>query len=136
MSQKAFATLSLLTLLQAVPIFAETPLKANIPFDFTAGHTRMSAGQYTVVFDKPGTLWIVRDDRKASCAIMTMAVQAAKTPEVGKLVFNNYGGSLFLSKIFSPGYDQGRQLSKSKVELEVARRIGGAQLASVRATPR
>ena len=136
MSKKAFATLSLLTLFVAGPIFAESPLKATIPFDFTVAGTRMTAGEYTIALDKPGTVWIIRDDRRASCGVVTMGVSARQVPEAGKLVFHNYRGTFFLSQIWSPGNEYGRQLHKSRLEREVARNAGAAQLASVRVAPR
>jgi hypothetical protein len=113
------------------PAFAERPLEVKIPFDFTVGAKRMSAGEYTVKYDVPGSLWVVRRDGKAACVVLTMAVQGKVTPEVGKLVFNRYGDSYFLAQIWSPGYDQGRQLPKSKAELEIARNVGAVQHASV-----
>lgn len=136
MSKKPFATLSLLTAFVAGPIFAEGPLKATIPFDFTVGGTRMTAGEYTIALDKPGTAWIIREDRRASCGVVTMGVSARQMPESGKLVFHNYRGTFFLSQIWSPGNTYGRELHKSKLELEVARNAGAAQLASVRVAPR
>jgi len=136
MSQKAFTTVGLLALVVAAPIFAETPLKANIPFNFTVGSTRMAAGEYTIMFDNPATVRVVREDGTSACVTITIPASTGKTPEVGKLVFNNYGGSFFLSQIWSPGYDQGRQLRKSKLELEVARNTGGVQLASIHAARR
>jgi hypothetical protein len=136
MSQKVFAALSLLTLLAAAPVFAERPLKATIPFDFTVGSKQMPAGEYTVTFDHPGTVRLTSEAGRASCTVITMAVQAGKTPEVGRLVFNKYGAYIFLSRVWSPGYDQGRELRKSKVEIEVARNFGAAQPEAVRVASR
>jgi hypothetical protein len=136
MSKKVFATLSLMTLLVAAPMFAEGPLKATIPFDFRVGNTLMTAGDYTVSFTMPSVAVISREDGKANCAIITMATTSPKPSEVGKLVFNRYGNSHFLSQIWSPGYAQGRLLGKSKTEVEYAKNAGGAQLATVRAAGR
>jgi hypothetical protein len=142
MSTKVFATLSLMALsvvtphVLVTPMFAERPLTAEIPFDFTVGSTFMRAGVYTVTFDNPGIVKIAREDRKASCAVLTMAVQAGKTPEVGKLVFNKYGKSHFLSQIWSAGYGQGKALRRSKAELEIARNAATSQVASVPAGDR
>jgi len=121
MSIKSLATASLTTLLVAVSAFAELPLKATIPFDFTAYETRMQAGEYDVIFDRPGLVRLAREDRGATAIILTMAVQAKTTPTTGKLVFNKYGDSYFLSEIWSPGYDRGQLLPKSQRELEIAK---------------
>jgi hypothetical protein len=135
MLTKTIAGACLLALLVAAPAFTQTNLKANIPFDFKMGATQMTAGEYTVVFLAPSIVQLVRDDRKASCAVNAMAVQANTTPDAGRLVFNKYGESIFLSQIWRPGYDQGRELHKSKVELEVARNNAGVQRASVPIVP-
>jgi hypothetical protein len=134
MINKTSATLSLIALLVVAPAFAQRPLNADIPFDFTVGKTHMSAGKYSVNFDIPGTVRIVRDDRTAACVVHTMGVQATKTPEAGKLVFNRYGDSYFLSQIWSPGYDSGRALQKSKAEVEIARTVDRVQSASIPAS--
>jgi hypothetical protein len=51
---------------------------------------------------------------------MTIGGQAGKTGHVGKLVFNRYGEQYFLSKIWAPFSDTGRELTKSRLEREVA----------------
>ena len=138
MSQKAFATLSLLTLLVAATGFAQEPLKTNIPFDFTVGKTWMGAGEYLVQFDIPGTVRIMSADHKTSCTVITIGVQTEKMSEAGKagkLVFHRYGETYFFSQVWRPGYDQGREVPKSKAELEVARNLGGGQLANIRLAP-
>ncbi len=136
MSKRAFATLSLMTLFVAAPMFAESPIKATIPFNFRVGATLMPAGEYTVSYNIPNVVVIAREDRKAACVAITMAVQSAKAPEVGKLIFNSYGDSHFLSQIWNPGYDQGRELHKTKTEVEFAKNFGAGRLASVRVTAR
>ncbi|MFN0103632.1 MAG: hypothetical protein ACKV2U_16265 [Bryobacteraceae bacterium] len=133
MNTNIFAKLSLTTLLAIAPAFGESAITAKIPFDFTVNRTKMTAGNYTVRFDIPGAMSIYRDDRKAVCIALTTAVQA-NTPQPAKLVFNRYGDSYFLSQVWGPGADRGRQLPKSKPELEVARTINRVQRASVPVT--
>ena len=50
-------------------------------------------------------------------------MQARKISDVGKLVFNRYGDQYFLSKIWAPSSDTGRELPKSRLEREVAQRL-------------
>ena len=52
--------------------------------------------------------------------LTTIGVHAGKTSDVGKLVFNRYGDQYFLSKIWPPSSDTGRELTKSSLEREVA----------------
>ena len=117
MFAKTYATVGLFTLLAVAPAFAEQPLQATIPFDFTIGSTRMHAGDYAINFEHGGLVWVKRADGKASYALLTIPLRVADSSEPGRLVFNKYGSSYFLSQIWSRGYN-GRQLRKSKAELE------------------
>jgi len=129
MTPKIITTLSVFTLLVVLPAFAERPLRANVPFDFKIGETWMTAGEHTVTFIQPGAVSIRREDGSGACLAVTMAVQKNVTPDEGKLVFNKYGDSYFLSQIWSPGYDQGRGFPKTKAEREMARTIPGEVVA-------
>ena len=136
MSTKMFAALSLMALV-ALPVFAERPMNVTIPFDFAVGNTHMTAGEYQVTFDIPGTIRVSSADRKATCTVITNAAHAKKTLEVGSLVFNRYGKSYFLSHVWSSGYDQGRAMLPSKAEKELARNAAEpAQVASLPARNR
>jgi hypothetical protein len=136
-----FFTLSLMALMVFAPhvvvtgMFAETPLDAHIPFDFTVGETNLSAGRYTITYGRSGTVRIFSQDGKASCLVLTNAAQAARRPRAGKLVFNRYRKFYFLSEIWNPGHDQGRALPRSKAEREVAANAA-TQVASVAAAQR
>jgi hypothetical protein len=101
---------------QAQSIF----LRAEIPFDFAAGNTRLPAGEYQVKFVSQQAVLIQSKDARSSAVVSTMATQANKTSDVGKLVFNRYGDQYFLSKIWSSASDTGRALYKSRLEREVA----------------
>ncbi|MEB2360094.1 MAG: hypothetical protein HUU41_08545 [Bryobacteraceae bacterium] len=136
MPPKTFATLSLAALLMSAPGFAELPLKATIPFDFTVGTTRMAAGEYTFTYSMPGVVRISSPDWKASCLVLTMPVETRKAAETGKLVFNRYGATHFLSQIWGPGSGRGREVYKSRAEREMARNAAGVQRASVFVKPR
>ena len=96
-------------------------LQAEIPFDFAVGNNWLPAGEYQVT--KPnshGVILIQSQDARSSAHAMTIGGQAGKTGHVGKLVFNRYGEQYFLSKIWAPGSDTGRELSKCRLEREVA----------------
>jgi len=95
-------------------------LKANIPFDFVVGDKQLHSGEYHVKQINPGVTLIQSKDAGSSAMVLTTAVQARKAPDVGKLVFNRYGDQYFLSKIWAPSSDTGRELRKSRLEREVA----------------
>ena len=98
-------------------------LKVSIPFDFLVGETRLAAGEYHVKSVSQYTTMIQSLDARASATALTSAASAGKISDVGKLVFNQYGDQYFLSKIWVPASDTGRELPKSKLEREVARNM-------------
>ena len=136
MTPTIIAKWSVTALLAVATAFAQDLTKATIPFDFTVGRTNMTAGAYTVRSIVPGTIQLVRDDHKASVIALTNGVQARKTPAGSSLVFTRYGNSYFLSRVWTAGSSTGRELPKSKLEIEVARvfKSGPVVQASVPAT--
>jgi len=125
MKKRIFATFSSLALLTAAAAFAQSSaMRFDIPFDFHVGATVLPAGHYSV---QPrtaftGSVLSIRGvDRKGGVMIQTNAATAPKTPETGKLVFNRYDKTYFLSSVWTAGDPQGSQLLKSKAELEFAR---------------
>ena len=99
-------------------------LKADIPFDFTVGDKQLHSGEYHVKQMNQGlTLIIESKDARSSAMVLTTPTQAKKISDVGKLVFNRYGDQYFLSKIWAPSSDTGREVRKSRLEREVAQRL-------------
>ncbi|HEY7307251.1 MAG TPA: hypothetical protein VH601_24215 [Bryobacteraceae bacterium] len=97
---------------------------ANVPFDFTALDQHLSAGTYTFTSDSPqGTILIHGEQGGAAAFVLGLPVQANKIQEDAKLVFHRYGDQYFLSKIWYPWTDQGRELRVSKVEEQIARNM-------------
>ena len=97
-------------------------LKASIPFDFVVGETRLPSGEYHVRSVNQTAVSIESMNLSSSAMVLTSATQAGKIADVGKLVFNRYGDQYFLSKIWVPSSDTGRELRKSRLEREVAAR--------------
>ena len=97
-------------------------LKADIPFDFVVGEKRLPSGEYHVKSLNQVTQ-IQSKDAHSTAIVLTTGMQAGKIADAGKLVFNRYGDQYFLSKIWAPSSDMGRELSKSRLEREVAQRL-------------
>jgi hypothetical protein len=124
MKNRSFVMLSSLTLLSAAAAFAQNgaALRADVPFDFRIGQKILPAGQYDVHSAAMGkALSIQRVDSKAGAVVLVHDVQAFKTPQKGSLVFNRYGDTYFLAKVWSPGDSQGRAIPQTKSEREFAR---------------
>jgi hypothetical protein len=131
MSNKILVLVGALTMITAVPAFAERPLKLSIPFDFNVGSTNMEAGDYQVSFPNPSAVLIQRVDRRQSTIVLTNHKQATASEKNARLVFHRYGDRHFLSQIWSPDYVNGRVVVQSKAEVELARRFTNGDLVAL-----
>ena len=92
---------------------------AAVPFDFMVGNQHMAAGIYDVTTDQ-NTLLIRGEENGSASFVLAFSAYAGKTQEQAKLVFKRYGDRYFLSQVWYPGTNQGRQLRISKIERELA----------------
>jgi hypothetical protein len=122
---KTFTIFSLLLMLAAVSVPAQSQRsKITIPFSFIVGQKTLPAGVYTVEpnrrdFDK---VWLIQSRAAdASALFTTMPVRANQTQEETKLVFHKYGDQYFLSQIWTPGGNTGRELLMPRLERELAK---------------
>jgi hypothetical protein len=131
MKQRTLTTstmLSLLLMLTAVTVSAQSERSGviDIPFNFIIGQKTLPAGEYTVGRHRADsdTVWLVQGrDAHASIFFLTMPVRASETQEKTKLVFHKYGDRYFLSQIWIPGRNSGRELSMPRLERELAKNI-------------
>lgn len=129
MKKQAFGTLTMLTLLltmSAISVSAQSERSktTNIPFDFIVGGKTFPAGEYTVEPNRKDShnVWLVqRRDGHANVLFATMPVRASETQEKTRLVFNKYGDQYFLSQIWTPGDNSGRELLMPRLERELAK---------------
>jgi hypothetical protein len=123
MKNRAFAMFSCLTALTAAGAFAQSTavLRADIPFEFRVGGTLLPAGHYEVLPQTgPNLVEIQCSDCKAGVLVRIQWVQAPARPDKGELIFHRYGNAYFLSKVWSPGSSQGREMPASPAERELA----------------
>jgi hypothetical protein len=129
---------SLLLMLTAVSVAAQSERSkiTNIPFSFIVGQKTLPAGEYTVEpnrrdFDK---VWLVQSrDGRTSALFTTMPVRARETQEKTKFVFHKYGDQYFLSQVWTPGGNTGRELLMPRLEREVAKNTAGRRTVVVAA---
>ncbi|HKW57726.1 MAG TPA: hypothetical protein VJN42_10240 [Candidatus Acidoferrum sp.] len=102
---------------------AQESLVVNIPFDFSAGNSRLPAGEYAVKSSGPAHILLLmnRTDPAASIMVRSNAVAAGAPQTDSKLVFHRYGDRYFLSQVWTAGYSLGRQLLQTGPEKEAAR---------------
>jgi hypothetical protein len=129
------AVMTILVLAAAVPLFAQQsgPMKVNVPFNFVMENERMQAGEYTIQPIANGFLLIRRTDGKGSANVLALPKQAKTMAKEAQVVFHRYGGEYFLSEIWTPGQNVGRELLKGRLEAEVAKKGAPLQLASLTA---
>jgi hypothetical protein len=134
MTHRSFVVF-IFTALTVFAASAQDRVEANIPFEFRVGQSLLPAGKYTVgTLGPSGTVMIRSVDARAAAIVITNAAQTNQRPTTGKLVFRKYGETHFLSQVWRPGYDQGRELVPTKAEREMAeaaQRTSGIQVASV-----
>jgi hypothetical protein len=78
-----------------------------------------------------GVLLVRGEDNGSATFAMTNATQRAKAERYPSLVFNRYGDQYFLSQVWPAGQDDGRVLTRSKVEEELASRSGKPEVVAL-----
>ncbi|HTT32748.1 MAG TPA: hypothetical protein VMH48_04025 [Methylomirabilota bacterium] len=97
---------------------AKRSLILKAPFSFMVEQQKMPAGSYQILVEH-GWLQIRSEDSKNAAVVLTLPV-AGKTPEsVGQVVFNHYGDQYFLSQVWLPDMQAGRQTLESRQEKEL-----------------
>lgn len=102
--------------------------KANIPFSFTVADQTFPAGEYIVERVNPSSdkaaLAIKSADGRMNRIVLTIPVQAGRTQENARLVFNHYGDHYFLAEVWTPADNTGMALPQSRSERSLARNGG------------
>jgi hypothetical protein len=123
MKKQAFRILTMLSLLlavTAVSVSAQSKRSTiNIPFSFNVGTKTLPAGDYTVepIRQDSHNVWLVESKNGSDSVLFTTTPVWTSEPQEGaKLVFNRYDDQYFLSQIWSPGDNSGRELRMPKLE--------------------
>ena len=115
---------SIVAVLAASAAFAQgsTPIKADVPFDFTVGNQTLRAGHYTVsAATNAGAVIVKAAENKGSAIAMGPVLYSVVNQAGARLVFHCYGNSCFLSEVWGPD-NVGRQLPKTSRERELSAR--------------
>ena len=122
-------TIGALLLLVSIPnIYAQSTVRATVPFQFTVGKTEVPAGTYTINSVAPSVIAIT--DRYTGRSVFTLVIHDRPGSNDGtpKLVFNKYGSSYFLSQVSRGSGSDVMQIPTSKLEKEL-------RIASARSAP-
>jgi len=123
---RKFTLLSFLLMLAAVTVSAQSERirVINIPFNFIVGQKTLPAGEYTLEPNRKDSdnVWLLQSkEGHASALFTTNTVRTSETQEAARLVFHRYGGQYFLSQIWTPGGNTGRQLLMPRLESQLAK---------------
>ena len=122
-------------MLAAASAFGQQKLRVDIPFEFHVADAVLPAGQYDVDRDGRGMHNLLSLDCFA-CGSRAIALTyqiggGDDVSDQGRLVFNKYGDTYFLSEVWVPGYAQGGVLNRSTGEQELARATVSARTSRV-----
>jgi|SRR5579862_795830 len=92
-------------------------VRADIPFDFTAGRSSMPAGSYSITSDN--NITVVIHNGRQSASILRSAPVEEDTSKGGRLIFKKYGDQYFLRQIICPSVPLNVEFAASKAEEKV-----------------
>lgn len=100
-------------------------LMAVIPFEFTLDYKTMPAGEYLVqTLGTAGNGLLIQSlDGKTSAFRPSEAIERLRNQTNARLVFHRYGERYFLAEVWCGGNSAGRQLRKSRDEVELEREV-------------
>lgn len=134
-ANKIFLVLSLLIIggvTAQAQIEPDTTIDANIPFQFVAGNKTLPAGKYVIrqvddTENSPNSILIRSADGKTTAVFNTTNAGQTNPAKQSEIIFDNVGGTYFLSQIFAEGENGGLQAVESKKEKKM--KAGGNTVA-------
>jgi len=115
-------TMAVALLLSAGSAHAQSTVAAfKVPFDFVAGTTLMSAGEYHVSNGPSSALLVLRGGDAPPIFVLAGSLQTPNDSTKTTLVFHRYGSRYFLAQLRIQGNNRGRELPPGSQEREMAR---------------
>ena len=109
----------------AVSAQAQQVLQFDIPFDFYAGSEKFAAGKYEIK-KVNSSVYVLRNAGEKDGMLITTSGDAEQNREakLEQIVFNRYGETYFLRKIYAKRMASGHEVAESKFERETRRKEG------------
>jgi len=126
-SLKIFLMFGLFAVLAIASAHAQTrkEMTASIPFSFNVGNKSFPAGEYEVTRLNPqsdkAVIAIKSEDGRLSKIVLTMPVEATRTQERARLIFNRYGDEYYLTRVWTAADSTGLEVPQSSSERALAR---------------
>jgi len=129
------ASLCLVIGLTVAPAYSQSGgIQARIPFNFTVAGKTFLAGTYTMIV---GSHQInIRDAYGTKIAMVSAnEISGRSAGANGRIIFHCYSERCFLSEVWSPTHENGRQLLSSRSEGDLAKKESGKSFAVLGAEP-
>ena len=133
---RLLASLGLLVGLAIAPAFGQVwGVKVKVPFKFVIANKTLPEGDYLLssVHDE---VFVQDSNGKRVAMVLTNAVGGRTVGKTGQVIFECYTDLCFLSQLWTPGQDTGRELLRSRLETEIAKREPGKYFALLGTEPR
>jgi hypothetical protein len=130
------ASLCLAIGLAVAPACAQSGgIQAKIPFNFAVAAKNFPAGAYTMIVGSHQVSIRDGDGRKIA-TVLANEITGRSAGSTGQIIFHCYSEHCFLSEVWSPAYENGRQLLTPRSERDLAKKESGRYFAVVGAKPR
>jgi hypothetical protein len=96
----AIALFSIASLATSIGAVAQQGMKANIPFDFTVGNTKMPAGEYKITSPGEHEVRLQSANNASIATVVSLHSNGERVPQ-NELVFLKYGNRYFLHRVLS-----------------------------------
>jgi len=133
---RLLAFLALSAGLAVVPAYGQVwGVKVKVPFKFVVANKTLPEGEYVLSAVRE-ELFVQDSEGKRVAMVSTNAVSGRSAASTGKVVFQCYTDLCFLSQVWTPGQEFGRELLRSRVETETSKREAGKYFALLGTEPR
>jgi hypothetical protein len=127
MKRNLIAVLSLVVMslfLNATGAYAQSYVKANVPFGFKVGTARLPAGPYEIKVDVASSSAIMIRNGETSAAAMSLAQREyPRSNTTAKLVFHKVGSEYFLAEIWEGSDAEGMVIPTSRQEKDLEKEL-------------
>jgi hypothetical protein len=132
---KKFALMLLVACVAFVTVGATTShaqavMKADVPFEFSAGYGVLPAGEYTIARTGMAPVLSLLAEQRGRELIMPETTDSWERVDTPKLVFHRYGSEYFLAEIWSSADGTVRRLAVHAREKQLAQ-SGVSQVVAV-----
>jgi hypothetical protein len=105
-------------------------IEANIPFQFHVGDAKLPAGKYLIRMLDDSDLTVMEIssvDGSISALFDVEAIQTSSVPAKTELIFNKYGNSYHLARLFDGGNADGSRVVASRYEKRVSKETAATE---------